>query len=235
MNILVCDDEKKYIEEIKKNIKKYFEDISQPLSIDAYTDGEAVSKSDPKHYDIAFLDIEIGDVKGTQIAEKLKLGNPHVMIFFITAYNHYLDEAMNLSAFRYLTKPLDESRLLKGLKTAVDMIDKDVVEFMIKDGEAVYKIYSRDIIFVEITGRFTKVTTTQGIYTSTNQIEFWQEKLSATNFYRVHRSFIINSNFITQYIRDTVVLNDQYNIPISYRTRASFRQYFLQRIEEIQR
>ena len=235
MNILICDDEYKYIEDIKKNVENFFKEISQSVCFDTYTDGEKVLRSDLTRYDIAFLDIEIGNVKGTQIAEKMKFCNPHTVIFFITAFNHYLDDAMTLSAFRYLSKPLDTKRLLKGLKIAIDMIDKSIVEFMIKDGDTIYQVHACDIIFIEIMGRFTKVATTQGVFMSTNPIEFWQKKLSATYFYRIHKSFIINSNYISKYTRDNIVLSNKYNIPIAYRTRASFRQYFLNRIEELQK
>lgn len=235
MKILICDDENNYIEEIKKTAEIFFEENSQTASFDTFTDGDEALKSDLKNYDIAFLDIEIGDIKGTQIADKIKALDSYTLIFFITAYDRYLDDAMDSNAFRFLTKPLDKERLLKGLKTAMDLIDRSVVEFMIKDGETMYKVNTRDVIYVEITGRFTKVVTTHATFMSTNRMEFWQEKLSAVSFYRVHKSFIINSNFITKYTRNDVEMNNEYTVPIAYRLRAPFRQYFLQRVEEIQK
>lgn len=231
---MVCDDDYLYVEQIKRNVENFFSDISQTVKFDTFTDGEKALDSSTKYYDIAFLDIELGSIKGTEIAERIKTINPHALIFFITAFNQYLDDAFDLNAFRFLTKPLDIKRLLKGLDTAVDLMDKTFVEFMLKNGDKVKKVYSRDIVFVEISGRFTKVVTTQGEYSSINRMKFWSERLSSTNFYRIHNSYLINSNYITEYSKEYVVLNEQYNIPVSYRARAAFKQYLAKRMEDLQ-
>ena len=221
MNIMVCDDDYLYVEQIKGNVENYFSDISQTVKFDTFTDGNDALKISTNYYDIAFLDIELGDVKGTEIAERIKTINPHALIFFITA-------------FRFLTKPLDIKRLLNGLDTALDLIDKTTVEFLLKNGDKVKKVYSRDIVYVEISGRFTKVVTTQDIYFSSNRMKFWAERLTSTNFYRIHNSYIINSNYITEYSKEYVVLNEQYNITISYRARAAFKKYITKRMEDLQ-
>lgn len=234
MNIMVCDDDYLYVEQIKRNVENFFSDISQTVKFDTFTDGEEALDSSTKYYDIAFLDIELGSIKGTEIAERIKTINPHALIFFITAFNQYLDDAFDLNAFRFLTKPLDIKRLLNGLDTALDLIDKTTVEFMLKNGDKVKKVYSRDIVYVEISGRFTKVVTTQGEYSSINRMKFWAERLTSTNFYRIHNSYLINSNYITEYSKGYVVLNEQYNITVSYRARAAFKQYITKRMEDLQ-
>lgn len=232
MNILICDDEVRYIEDIEINVKNYFNEKGQKVCFECFTDGEKALNDNLGQYDIAFLDIEIGEVKGTKIAEMIKAKNSHTVIFFITAYNNYLDEAMDLNAFRFLSKPLDIKRLFAGLEKALELIDNTVISFMIKDSSTVYKISASDIIYVEILGRYTKVVTTDGEYMSNNSMSYWQEKLTATYFYLVHKSFIVNTNYITKYNSDQIVLNNKFDIPIAYRKRAPFRKYFLRKIED---
>lgn len=235
MNILICDDDYRFTEEVEESVRCFFKDKPVELNVDIFTDGEDLLKNNNKLYDIAFLDIELGDVKGTQIAEKMKSQNPHTLFFFITAYERYLDEAMDLRAIRFLTKPLNKERLYNGLKSATDLIDKSVVEFMIKNGDTFSKVHSGDIIYVEINGRFTKVVTINDTLYSSERIEYWQEKLSTDNFYRIHKSFIINTDYITKYTRDNLILNNQYIVPIAYRERTIFRKHYLDRIEELQK
>lgn len=235
MNVLICDDDYRYVNDVKKTVETCFLELNVPVHIETYTDGEEVLNNEMRFFDIAILDVEIGNIKGMQIAEKIRLQNSNTLYFFITAYESYLDDAMNLFAFRFLTKPLDVERLKKGLKAAADMIDKTAVEFMVKDGDIVQKVFSNDIVFIEITGRYTKVVTTRRDYTSTKPIEFWQDKLSPSYFYRVHKSFIINTNYITKYTRDNLLMYDKYNVPISYRERPAFKQYITRRIEEMQK
>ena len=178
-------------------------------------------------FDVAFLDIEMGEIKGTQVAEKLKEANPHIIVFVITSYDWYLDEAMDLNVFRYIKKPLDEKRLFSGLEKAVQLLDKTVIEFYLKNDNGIKKVASSDIVYVEIVGHSTKVVTLDGEYISKNNIRFWKEKLSASFFYQVHSSFIANIKYITKYERDMLTLNDKYKVPVAYRTQTEFRRYFM--------
>ncbi len=88
-------------------------------------------------------------------------------------------------------------------------------------------LLSKDIVFVEIAGRSTRVVTTQGEYNSENGIDFWDSKLAAPSFFRVHKSYIVNVHYATDYTRATVVLCGKYEIPVAYRKQAEFRHFFL--------
>lgn len=230
MKILICDDEKAYIEILKKNIDNYFSEKEIPFETDAFIDGEYLLDCS-SYYDIAILDIEIGKYNGIDIAKNLKKINPHIIIFFVTAYDKYLDSAMDLNALRFLSKPLDVKRLFSSLDKAISSINSSVIEFLLKGENSIKRVYSNDIIMIEITGKTTKVMTTGGIFESCNNISFWKDTLNMSYFYSVHKSFIININFITKYERDTVVLNNRYSAPISYRKQAEFKNYMMSMME----
>lgn len=87
-------------------------------------------------------------------------------------------------------------------------------------------VFSKDIVFVEIAGRSTRVVTTQGEYNSENGIDFWDSKLAAPSFFRVHKSYIVNVHYATDYSRTTIVLCGEYEIPVAYRRQAEFRHFF---------
>lgn len=150
-----------------------------------------------------------------------------IIIFIITSYNQYLDDAMDLNVFRYIQKPLDAKRLKVGLEKALKRIDDTVINFFLKQGKDAKSLPSNDIIYIETVGRSTKVVTVGGEYLSGNKIDFWNEKLIASFFYRIHKSFIVNMNYITDYQRDSLILFKKYWVPISYRKQAEFRKVFL--------
>ena len=60
---------------------------------------------------MAFLDVEMETYSGIEVAQKLKAKNPYIVIFIVTSYDKYLDDAMDLNVFRYIKKPLDKKRL----------------------------------------------------------------------------------------------------------------------------
>lgn len=226
MKIAICDDDKYYVDEIQKNIYEILSENKIKADFSVFSDSYELFNSDT-HYDMAFLDIEMSPFTGIQVAEKLKKINPYIVTFIITSYDKYLDDAMDLNVFRYIKKPLDIRRLRNGVNKALDSIDSNIISVFMKSHKSATNILINDIVYIEIVGRTTKVVTINGEYISDKKITFWKEKLIASFFFQVHKSFIINMKHISDYRRDTVVLSEKYNIPISYRKQAEFRSYFL--------
>lgn len=226
VRIAICDDDSAYIKRIEsvvrttlaeKNIKARFDLISDSAQL--YDSAEA--------YDMAFLDIGMTPYNGLELAARLKKRNRGIIIFFITSYDNYIDDAMDLRAFRYISKPLDAKRLRAGVEKALALIDKARISFLVKDSEKTVCVFSKDIVFVEIAGRSTRVVTTRGEYNSENGIDFWDSRLAAPSFFRVHKSYIVNVYYATDYSRASVVLCGEYEIPVAYRKQAEFRRFFL--------
>lgn len=225
MKIAICDDEKKYTDEIEKNVKAILAEQNITAEYDVFSDSKEIYNCN-NFYDVAFLDIEMEPYSGIDIAKKLKTVNPYIIIFIITSYDSYLDDAMDLNVFRYIKKPLDCKRLRKGIVKALDNIDSQNITFILKDGEKTKTVLSDDIVYIETAGRTTKVVTVDNEFISDSKINFWKSKLIASFFYNVHKSFIINMKHISDYKRDTVTLMGKYNIPVSYRRQAEFRGFF---------
>lgn len=226
MKIAICDDERKYVNEIESNVKAILGERKITAEFDLYCDSIEVYNCN-KCYDVAFLDIEMTPHTGIEVAKKLKEINPYIIIFIVTSYDKYLDDAMDLNVFRYIKKPLDERRLKRGVIKALESIDNNFISFFLKSGSISKSVLSNDIVYIETAGRTTRVVTVREEYISENKMDFWKKKLVASFFFPVHKSFIINMKHITDYKRDTVILSGKYSVPIAYRKQAEFRSYFL--------
>ena len=121
MRILICDDDPLAIEQIHKNLKSFFtyKHIKCPEVI-SYSCGEDLL-SDTGNKDIVFLDIEMPGMNGIYVGNELKKSNPAVIIFIVTSYSEYLDEAMRFHVFRYLSKPLEQQRFFRNMQDAVNL------------------------------------------------------------------------------------------------------------------
>ena len=225
MKIVICDDEQPYAEAVALNVRCYMDSHHIRHSIHIYTDSSSVFEQGQK-YDMAFLDIEMGTVSGIELAKSLKKRNPKIIIFMITSHNQYLDAAMDLSVFRYIQKPLDVPRLFSGLDTALERLNQTTVPFYLHDKDDTVRIFSDDILYIEIVNRHTKVVTAKNEFLSNNSIDYWYSNLPKTSFYMVHSSFIINLRFVIKYTRDHVVLENNDTIPIAYRKQSSFKHFF---------
>ncbi len=110
MRILICDDDPLIIEQLQKFIESFFKSnhIKCPELV-SFTSGESLL-ADSEEKDLVFLDIEMPGMNGIYIGNELKKANKNVIIFVVTSYSEYLDDAMRFHVFRYLSKPLDRSR-----------------------------------------------------------------------------------------------------------------------------
>lgn len=231
MKIAICDDEQKCIDDIKKCLSDYGRDNNILFDIFEFTSGEKLVEFGDV-FDIAFLDIEMDNIDGIKVGRKLKEKNQDIVIICVTAYNHYLDDALDLGIVRFFDKPINRDRFMKGIDKAVSMVDEAEVGFRLKDEDSnIFEIKRREIIFVEITGRTTTVHTKTRSYKSYDSIKEWERNINRTYFLTPHKSYLINANYITYYCREYVVLCGEYQIPIAYHKRSQFRHDFIKIME----
>ena len=121
MRILICDDDILVIEQLEGYIKVFFEKKTVKCpEIVSISDGETLL-ADKGDKDILFLDIEMPGINGIYVGKELKKANDRIIIFIVTSYSEYLDEAMRFHVFRYLSKPLEKQRFFRNMKDAVDL------------------------------------------------------------------------------------------------------------------
>lgn len=209
MNIIICDDDELFLTDMKIIVQQYFKQRSfTDVSIFCYQQGETVLKDDID-IDIAFLDVEMEGLSGIHVGRKLKEKNPDVLIFIVTSFGEYLDEAMKFRVFRYLTKPIDKNRLYRNLNEAVlvymDSNKNTVIEM--KDG--VIKVKERDIVFVRADDRKSEImlSSEERIY-SISPMKHWREVLTSKCFIESHRGVIINLRHISKIEKDKIILLD---------------------------
>lgn len=232
MRIAICDDEIKYVNDAERHLKQYFSEHGLTLNLYKYSNGTDLLNSN-KNFDIVFLDIEMPDINGIELGKKLQSSNPDLVLIYITAYNHYLDEALDLGITRFFDKPIDSKRFYKGLDKAIEKLDKTKIQIHLKDSDnGIATVKMNDIIMVEIENRKTKITTKDTVYHSKSNIKSWRERLNKSYFESPHNSYIVNTNYITYFCKEYIILDEKYNVPISYPRRVEFKKKFMMLLED---
>lgn len=119
MKIIVCDDEKEYLESVKNILNNIAVEKGIVLQAEYFTEYETCRKyAEKEKFDVAVIDMYLDDRLGIELAEELRRlqGNSFKLIF-ISAKNSYAAETYELNASGYLLKPLDEKLLKKVLLT----------------------------------------------------------------------------------------------------------------------
>lgn len=223
MRILICDDDPTIIEQMQNLLIQYFRHSKLKLpEIVCFPDGEALL-DDHGEKDLVFLDIEMPGVSGIYVGNELKAKNPDVIIFVITSYLEYLDDAMRFHVFRYLTKPLDRGRLFYNLDDALTQYSSISRLVAVETRDGIQTVLLSEIVMIETADRKVTVHTTTRSYYSICNMQYWLTQLPHNLFFQTHRSFLVNLSHIIGFDHSTIRLDCRELT--AYLTRRKYAQF----------
>lgn len=162
--------------------------------------------------DLVFLDIELADENGLSIAKKLGELDPAPALIFATAYDEYALQAFDLNAVDYILKPFEEERICKAIdkvkkskgigleqqRTAVQPIREVKGKIPVLIDERIVLLNCRDILFLESRDGKCIIKTKHMEYRVSDALVMIEKKINEGAFLRVHRSYIVNLDQITE-------------------------------------
>lgn len=153
--------------------------------------------------DAVFLDIEMPGQSGMEIRDLLG-DTPAPHIIFTTAYANYAVDAFGLKALDYLLKPIDIVKLRRAVARIEEQKTKTPEKLSIPSSNGQQLIEQADIEFLEAEGSYTNVNLCDGTkILVSRKLGDIEEQLSAQNFLRVHRSYLVNLDQIQSIVRET--------------------------------
>ncbi len=231
MRILICDDDSLVVEQLQKYIRNFFKNISLKCpEIACFSDGESLL-ADTGEKDILFLDIEMPGINGIYVGNELKRANDNIIIFVVTSYSQYLDDAMRFHVFRYLSKPLDIHRFFRNMKDAIDLYTTMAINLPIETKQGVHTLPASSVIAVEAQGRKVTVHTTLCDFESVHNMQYWLELLPKNLFFQTHRSFIINFEHVTNFDRNLIYMTAGLSAYLTKRKYSLFKEAYLLYLE----
>lgn len=203
IKIIIVEDEKISSDELKYIVSK---DSRFKIVGQAYDGINALVLIEDEEPDVVFIDINIPGKDGIQLAKEIKDILPDTILIFLTAYDNYAIKAFELKIYDYILKPYDEKRIVESLNCALSTIIKrnenEIIDILNKldNKQTLKKIPCESngrIILVDVNkisfcyseGEKNYVKTDKEIYCTTKTLQELAEK---TNFFRCHRSYIVN-------------------------------------------
>ncbi|MEO6630781.1 MAG: response regulator [Mucilaginibacter sp.] len=195
LKVLIIDDERNAREEIKLLLKSYpdIEIVGEAKNAD-----EAKEQINIKHPDLLFLDIQMPEKTGFDLLESLE-NVPQVI--FTTAYDQYAVKAFEVSAIDYLMKPIREERFAKAMEQLkVKSAAKNDGRIFVKDRQQYHFISWDKVHLIESMDNYARLFFEDKNVFLKSSLNLLEEKLDASQFFRLNRAQIININYIEKII-----------------------------------
>lgn len=198
ISIAICDDESYMLNHLKENIELYMKQKNLLYNIELFNKVENLLCNHEK-FNIVFLDIQMEEINGMQAARKLRSYGNECFIIFVTVLNEFVFDAFEVDAINYLIKPLSNEKLYKTLDKIVTKLDDNESNYItIQKGYSYWKLKLADILYCEVIKRKIYVHLKKETVDYYETIENLERSLP-TNFFRCHRSYIINLQYVYGY------------------------------------
>lgn len=241
----IVEDEPKNIAALKQMLHAYCPQIEVVGIAKDATSAHTLLKNDPPQ--VVFMDIELPGGNAFSILEKLKPISFEVI--FITAYDSYPLQAIKFEAIDYLLKPLSIEELVESVNKVVKRLNKntelssvnhllesisqkqqDIENISLYNGKAYEIIPLKDVIRCESVKGITKFYLLgKCTLFSHKSLNYFEEILPASVFFRAHQQHLVNINFVRQFQKGkeiVIEMQDGGTITIAQRKRNEFLKLF---------
>ncbi|MDO5390014.1 MAG: LytTR family DNA-binding domain-containing protein [Eubacteriales bacterium] len=231
--IAVCDDEPSDREEIVKMTKEicHLEHIESEIS--CFSDPEELLRAIEKGkcYDLLLMDVIMPRQTGVEIVRDLRAKKQEVSIVFISSNREMALMGYEVSAARYLAKPLEREKLREAITFCYGQ-SCNQEELLIPINGGVKKVSSREICYIEIKGRKSRIVQEKEKCDTSLSIDKLEKMLAGKGFIRCHQSFLVNCSYIRTLRTSLIELTDGTEIPVSKHRVKEVRRLFFDYMEQ---
>lgn len=226
----ICDDEAYQIKVNRLFLKEIASKNDMDLECHGFSNGTQLENFLlRKELDVLFLDIDLGDESGVELAAKLSKLYPKMVIAFVTGHREFMEEAFEIDAMGYLVKPFEINRMERVLRKSLlqaSALRQSVKEqeIIVNDENLKKKIKCKDIIYIQRQQYKSVIKTGQRQYCVYEPITALFERVGE-GFIRVNQSEVVNMGYIQSIDGNTVKLKIGMEMPIG----RTFRKEVIQK------
>lgn len=241
MEITICDDSIKDLLNMEKLLLKYKSKYpDKNFTLEKYSDPSRLYQkiAAGKLTDIYILDMLMPKRTGIDLGRQIRMTGSENVIIYITSSEDYALDAYKVRAVRYLLKPLDENRLFEALDFAFSYTQtKTEPTYMIKTKNGLLTRACSKIEYIENAGRKLEIHLSDGeilksLFIRRSFEEEIQELTVHKNFLLIHKSFLVNLNYVKQLTADSITMYSGRQLPVSRANSSKVKREYLLFVSE---
>ena len=233
MKAVIIEDEPQVAEALKLLVGKYCPDITIAGCAASFSEGYQLCHT--LQPELVFCDVLLRSEEGTGLQLMQLMGNRDMKVIFITGSKEYAVDAFRINAIDYLLKPINIKELVQAVgkalqSTGTAIAPRTTSNLHIPTQHGFLIVPLTDVIRCQADGSYTHfyISNKQGRKTSSVNLGLIAERLPSADFFRVHKTHIVNKAHVVEYIRGEgglARMTDNFEVPISRLTKDAFIQW----------
>lgn len=220
IRIALCDDDLPFLQHLHQAAGQWFADHQIPFSCTDFSSAKLLLDSlQTIRFDLFFLDIEMPEMDGMQLAKQIRETLPDSVILFLTSHDEFAPDGYRVQALRYLSKQTWKKYLNEALSAAMAQLEKqESGSLAVSHYGNLQRIPYREILYIRHIARYCQIVTRAG---KTIQDERGIKKLfeiiGDERFIFIDRGAFINLDYIQRIENGQAVMTNGHSLPISRR------------------
>lgn len=228
--VACCDDNAPWLEQFAQQLSRLLRARGTPYRIYTYPNGEALMAdlADPNNaMHLLFLDIMLAEEDGLALAARLRAVRPRLPVVLMSSSAEFALSGYAVHPAHYLLKPISDEALGGALDYCMSLRSTpEPLVFRWQKAEKVLPV--GEILYVEVFDALLKVHTRTGtVYQTTGHLSQLELKLPPGQFFRCHKSYLVNLDYVEGIRRYSLLLTGGHTVPVSKQNYTAVKQAYL--------
>lgn len=216
MNIVICDDDKNFACSLESKLQTYMAQKNISYDIKRYTSGESLLSS-AGQIDLLFLEAKLTDTDGIEIARILRQKYPEIIVVYVTSYIEYAMKGYEVKAFRYILKEQFTLLFNSTMNEILHEFSITCSKIKLKFAYGAETIVTDNLMYIEsklhaLYFYFNGTKERRHLYDKLDEI---QKILPTRKFIRIHKSYLLNIDYLHDVKNYLAILKNNICLPIS--------------------
>lgn len=234
MHIIICDDDKSFLDLMTELVEMEFQKLGINVDIESFVSGEDyIQQIHTTPGDIVFLDIDMPNLSGFEIAERIMLVDTKPIIIFVSNQEHLVFKSFSYNPFWFLRKTHLEE-LSELIEKAIEQIHISRKSFSFDTGNQLVSIPLQEIVYFESDNHYVILHSTLTTYRYKARITEIAKMLMPYYFSRIHVGYLVNCRYITLIQKSDLILETGETLPISRSRIKEVQNQFIKYTRSIQ-
>lgn len=234
LRIAIVDDEPKFISMYSELISNAFSEYHVLIELKTFNIGSEFIKSlSNNKYDLVFMDIDMPDLSGIDIASELRTSNQNFDLIFVSAHPHFVFEAIRFTPFRFVRKTHLKTETTEAISSYCTRTQTKfkMISLELQNGDSISEKVNDIIQFFAVRHDVYYTSKSENdarILSRKYSLSQLEESTGDLGFIRIHKSYLINYRYIKSINAKSILMTDGSELPISHGKKTEIQERFME-------
>ena len=223
INVAIVEDSDSDSILIENYIQRYSQQKKVEFNIKRFDEAISFLSEYREGYDIIFMDIELPNINGLEVAKKIRRIDKQVILIFVTNMAQYAVRGYEVDALDFIVKPVNYAVLNQKIDKSLKIIKVNQDdELVISRSQGFIRVLISEILYLEVTGHKIHYHTIEETIVATGSLTEYEKRLKNKNFMRCNNCYFVNPRYIKSIYGMTITMKNDDELLISHPKKKKF-------------